>query len=150
MAIKSPHCLHDQKLKCFSRTSTVVWRLRTTHCWGKPIKVIQNCDQSITGWCRWRRTRRRGGQNLWDFIAHPTSFSCTHKQPWKTNTFGSQWKINVTPTSSHIEKHSLCSAMNKALHTWNFLGHHATLHYHCNPLRELYPVFFLSLSVKHR
>lgn len=144
MAVESPYCLHDQKLKRFSGTSTVVRHLRTTHCRGKPIKVIQNCDQSITDQCRWRRKRRRGGQNLWDFSAHPTSLACTHKQPWKKlNTFCSQWKINVTPTTSHIEMLSLCSGMNKALHTWNFLGHHATLHYHCNPLRELYPVFSL-------
>lgn len=57
---------------------------------------------------------------------------------------------NVTPTTSHIEKHSLCSGMNKALHTWNFLGHHATLHYCCNPLRKLYPLFFLSVKRRQR
>lgn len=44
---------------------------------------------------------------------------------------------------THAEKLSPCSGMNRALHTWNFLGHHATLHYHCSPLRELYPVFSL-------
>lgn len=136
-----------KKLNCSSRTSTVVCHLRTTHCRGKPIKVIQNCDQSITDWCRWRRKRRRRGQNLWDFSARPTSLTCTHKQPLKnkTNTFCSQWKIYVTPTTSHTEKHSLCNGMNKPLHTLNFLGHHAILHYHCNPLGELWRVFF-SLS----
>lgn len=144
MAVESPFCLHDQKLKRLPGTFTVVQCLRTTHCSGKPIKVIQNCDQSITDQCRWRRKRRRGGQNLWDFSAHPNpSHMRTQTVTNKQNTFCSQWKINVTPTTSHIEKHSLCSGMNKALHTWNFLGHHATLHYHCNPLRELYPVFSL-------
>lgn len=37
------------------------------------------------------------------------------------------------PGSKHVQKYS--GGMNKALHTWNFLGHHATLHYHCSPLR---------------
>lgn len=53
-----------KKWKCSSRTSTVVCRLRTTHCRGKPIRVIQKCDQSIPDWCRWRRQGGRRGQNL--------------------------------------------------------------------------------------
>lgn len=146
MAVESPCCLHDENLNHSSRTSTVVCRLRTTHCRGKPIKVIQNCDQSITDWCRWRR-KGRGGRNLWDFSTHPISLTCTHKQPFKYKYILLTME-NKHHTTSHTEKHSLCSGMNKALHTWNFLRHHATLHYWCSPLGELYPFFFL--SVKHR
>lgn len=108
MAVENPCCLHDEKFNRSSRTTKAVCHLRTTHCRGKPIKVIQYCDQSITGWRRWKRKRRTARQNLRDFC--------------------SQWKMNVTPTTSRTGKHSLCRGMNKALHTWNFLGHHAALH----------------------
>lgn len=74
-------------------------------------------------------------------LSHMHTQTAIKKQ--KQNTFCSQWKIYVTPTISHTEKHSLCNGMNKPLHTLNFLGHHAILHYHCNPLGELYPVFSL-------
>ena len=69
MAVKNPYCLHDQKLKYFSKSSTVTLHLKTTHHWEEPIKVIQNCDQSITDKCRWGRKRKRRRQNLWDISA---------------------------------------------------------------------------------
>ena len=108
MAVENPCCLHDEKFNRSSRTSKAVCHLRTTHCRGKPIKVIQYCDQSITGWRRWKRKGRTARQNRRDFC--------------------SQWKMSVTPTTSCTGKHSLCRGTNKALHTWNFLGHHAALH----------------------
>lgn len=83
MAVESPRCPHDEKKwKCSSRTSTAVCRLRTTHCRGKPIRVIQKCDQSIPDWCRWRRQGGRRGQNL-GRLRHTPGLprERTHKQP---------------------------------------------------------------------
>lgn len=130
------------KWKHFPRTSTGVQLWRTTHRRGKPIKVIQNCDQSTTDECRWRRTRRREGQNPRRLQHSPALSHANTNSHKKTNVLFSM-EINSTTTTSHRDTHSLCSGMNKVLHTWNFLGHRGT------PLRELYPFFFL-LSVKHR
>lgn len=72
-----------KKWKCSSRTSTVVCCLRTTHCRGKPIRVIQKRDQSIPDWCRWRRQGGRRGQNLRRLRHTPgLPHERTHKQPF--------------------------------------------------------------------
>lgn len=142
---ESPYCLHDRNENTSLGLPQQFCLWEPTHCWGEPIKVIQNCDQSITDKCRWRRKRRRGQKTS----AQPNTL--TRKRPLKKEKrkgksqiyFAHNGKTNVTPTTPRAHKHSLCSGMNKALHTWNFLGHHATLHYHSNPLRELHPVVSL-------
>lgn len=100
--------------------------LRATHRRGKPIKVIEKCDQSITG---------GGGREEREDKA---------------------WEISDTPhlstrgektTASQAGQHSLCSGMNKALHTWNFLGHRATPHYHANTQGTVPIILFP--SVRH-
>lgn len=100
--------------------------LRATHRRGKPIKVIEKCDQSITG---------GGGREEREDKA---------------------WEISDTPhlstrgekaAASQAGQHSLCSGMNKALHTWNFLGHRATPHYHANTQGSVPIILFP--SVRH-